>query len=184
MIDLQSFCSDELFRPHLRKPFSHGQFSYATNGIFAVRVARLADIPEIDKPKVAETLDKLFEAATTATFRAIDITLPADQEQKSKEECEDCDGRGRVHEWPSCDCICDSCEGSGEVTKTDCISVAAFGQIYRLPYLRQVLQLPAVEIAELPRDYETSLPALFRFDGGLAALMVMRRAYERHLEAA
>lgn len=182
MIDLQSFCSDEIWRPTLRQPFSHGEFSYATNGIYAVRVARRAEVPEVEKPKIAETLDAFFARLDGASFKAIDIVAPANEEKTSQEECEDCDGRGKDHECPNCDCTCQTCDGTGTVTKTDHISVGAFGEIYRLPYLRKILAIPGVEIADLSRNYETPEPALFRFDGGVAALMVLRRAYGEHLE--
>lgn len=32
VIDLQKYCGDDPFRPYLHKPFSHGSFTYATNG--------------------------------------------------------------------------------------------------------------------------------------------------------
>jgi hypothetical protein len=181
MIDLQSFCSDDDVRVTLRRPFSYGKFTYATNGVFAVRIDRLDEVPEIQKPAMAEQLDKIMSPADGASFKPIDISLPGDIENTSEEECGDCDGRGKEHECPDCECECTSCDGSGRVSKADKISVSAFGDIYRLPYLRQVLGLPGIEIADLPRSL--SAPALFRFDGGIAALMLMRAEQRLHVQA-
>jgi hypothetical protein len=182
MLNLQRFCSEDDFRESLRKPFSHGEYSYATNGVYAVRVPRREDVPEGDKPNLAEQLDRILAPLEGASFEAIDFTVPDLDEPSSTEECEDCDGRGLEHECPDCDCECTTCGGTGSVEKTESISVSALGGIFRLPYLRRILALPEVEVASLPRDYETPKPALFRFDGGVAALMLMRREYPRHVK--
>lgn len=181
MIDLKQFCSTDDLRKTLRRPFSHGDYSYATNGVIAVRVPRRPDIPEADKLGIPEQLNKILAPLDGASFKAIDICLPDDQEVATKEECDDCSGSGHEHECPDCQCECPACDGSGEVEETAKISVAAFDGIYRLPYLRQALALPGVEIADLPRSL--SEPALFRFEDGVAALMLMRAEHRNHVVA-
>jgi hypothetical protein len=181
MIDLKQFCSTDDLRATLRRPFSHGAFSYATNGVIAVRVPRRPDIPEADKAKIPEQLDKILSPLDGAAFKAIDIRLPDDEEITTKEQCGDCTGSGHEHDCPDCTCECTACDGSGVVEETAKISVAAFGDIYRLPYLRQALALPGVEIADLPRSL--SEPALFRFEEGVAALMLMRAEHRLHVVA-
>lgn len=52
--DLQQFCSKEQFRFSLHKPFSFGPFSYATDGIMAVRVPRRDDVPEAKHAKIPQ----------------------------------------------------------------------------------------------------------------------------------
>lgn len=46
--DLSHFCYTEDDRPHLKRPWSRGDFTYATNGHVLVRVPRRADTPDND----------------------------------------------------------------------------------------------------------------------------------------
>jgi len=47
--DLKKYCSKDETRPYLHEPFSRGEWTYATNGHIAVRVPKLADVPEPQK---------------------------------------------------------------------------------------------------------------------------------------
>jgi hypothetical protein len=181
-IDLQAFCvDDEMNRLYLRTPFSHGEFTYATNGAYAVRVARRPGVVEAEVPKAADVLDKYFARLAKAQFEPADLSFPNETEDQHKEECASCDGRGLEHECPDCSCKCEDCDGSGEQTIAEKISISVFGNLFRLPFIRKIAALPSVEFAVIP-NYGAEEPALFRFDGGVAALMPMRRKGDRHFE--
>jgi hypothetical protein len=181
MLDLQQFCSTEQFRFNLHKPFSFGEFSYGCDGRIAIRVARREDVKETEQPKVAETLNKWLAPLEALAFESAAPILPDDQEVITQEDCEECKGRGTDHDCPECQCTCDVCAGSGVETSVEEISVVAFGRIFRLKYLRTVLQLPGIEIASLG---EALAPVLFRFDGGCGVLMPRSRKAARHIEIA
>lgn len=185
MIDLQSFCAtpDDESRAWQHKPFSHGEFTYATNGVYAVRVPRLSDIPDLGKPKVIQAMESFLKPLEGATFESVaHVVLPDTAEVLTETPCEPCEGRGYDHDCPSCLCTCSDCKGKGNVSVTVKISVAAFGDFYRLPFLRRILALPNVQIAALPRDPDRALPALFRFDGGVAVLWMLRKPYDIHVD--
>lgn len=179
-IDLQSFCGADDIRKWLRAPFSGGEFTYATDGRIAVRVPRRSDAPELTDPKFAkapEVLDKWFAGIAAAEFESTaSIVLPDTIEKCEDVECDSCDARGYDHDCPECTCVCAECGGSGRVRDVEKISIEALGAIWRLPFLRKVLSIPGLEIASTPRG--DGRPALFRFDGGFAALMPLHRHYE------
>lgn len=178
-LDLQQFCSTEQFRFNLHKPFMHGEFSYACDGVVAVRVSRREDVAPAADPKIPQTLEKYFASLDSITFVAPSFRLPDDQEPETKSSCESCDGRGTDHDCPTCTCRCDDCHGSGIETTIHNISIDAFGRIFRLKLLRQVLALPGIEV----EDSLPSLnPLLFRFHGGIGCLMPCARKLKRHIE--
>lgn len=99
---LQSFCeapNEPL--SHLRKPFTVGAYSYASNRHLAVRVAALAEVPE--RPEVRFNVDLLPWPYVSTPWQALPALPPADG------ECFTCTGHGRV-------VVCDECSGEGEVS--------------------------------------------------------------------
>lgn len=183
VVDLQQFCSadgDEI-RRYILAPFSRGQFTYATNGAVAVRVARRDDVGELEDSRPADTLDRYFVPLDGAIFREITIDVPSDVEVERRTACDECEGRGKYHNCPECTCTCDGCGGKGFVSTTERISVDAFGGFFRLPLLRMLLGLPGVEVADY--KFRSGDPRLFRFDGGVAAIMPCRTPLDRHMLA-
>jgi hypothetical protein len=180
MLDLQQFCSTEQFRFNLHKPFSYGAFSYASNGAIAIRVARRDDIPEAEQAKIPQQIDKWFSEIEGIPVESDTPLLPDDEEVETKDQCELCDGRGKDHDCPDCECVCANCEGSGTETTTKSISIDAFGTIFRLKFLRLVLRLPNVEVAV--DRIRPSKPIFFRFSGGAGCLMPCSRKLKRHIE--
>lgn len=163
-IDLKPFCGTDETRPYLCVPFSHGDFSYATNGHIMVRIPRSGDLPEQTK-NIATNWDAPFEGFEAATFSPVKVNLPP---PIADVECESCEGRGQEHDCPDCECICPECEGSGLESADHGISTTIRGHTYALRYVRLMLSLPGVILAD---NTDAKKPLLFRFDGGIGALM-------------
>ena len=180
MIDLAKFCSQDETRPYLQRPFSAGAYTYATNGHIMVRVARCGDVLEIaGKYEKAKTFDwnKPLGEHDKATFARPALTLPPRSE--SDEECETCEGDGAAHDCPSCECPCPRCGGSGH-TDQERLASTNINRIYdALNYVRLMLSLPDVEIA---LNSSPEAPLLFRFSGGIGALMPLRYQRQVHVE--
>lgn len=171
MIDLKSFCGT---RTYLSAPFSNGEFTYATNGHIMVRVPRLPDVSDITIKGNWEKPLNGIDAATFAPF--LHRPLP----QMTDEECSKCGGTGNEHDCPDCSCDCDGCGGSGKQAAR--VSTTVASGIFNLRYIAMALALPAVEFMTSARDEEG--PLLFRFDGGVGAVMPMRSQYDTHVELA
>jgi len=123
---LQKFClgQDEI-RWYLCKPWSAGDWTYATNGVIMLRVKRLADVAECDKALNAAAL---FARTPPATDWFHVPTL----ERLPQNDCPKCDGSGIA----VCDLDhphdCDWCEMTGKVDQLVCVDIgnAAFNHNY------------------------------------------------------
>jgi hypothetical protein len=179
-INLKHFCSTEEWQTYLHTPFSFGEFSYATNGHIAVRVARRADVPEADEKqtKPAETLVKAFAKAEKQRPLPISFKLP---DQPEKIECEKCHGDGRPdHDCPTCECTCEECDGTGWTWPRQRIRFDGFDADAK--YLRMIAALPEAKIAlEKCQEWGTD-PVYFTFAGGDGVLMTMNRDKILHEE--
>lgn len=173
--ELQGFCADantEPYRDYIHTPFSRGDFTYATDGRIMVRVARVAAITR--DAKEIKTLEKPLEGADAITYRRLPA---ADLPGAQKESCTKCDGRGKEHDCPDCECICEACNGSGLLWEKASVSIG--GVPFALKYVNRMLTLPEVEIAASNEDGK---PLLFRFRGGIGSVMPLRLAYDRHFD--
>ncbi len=174
MLDLSKYCErGESSRPYLRQPFSHGDFTYATNGHIMVRIPRRDDVPPPDMPKAAETLevrwDKPLEGHDTAIYTK---TLPELPERgQYVDPCPRCDGTGRGHDCPDCQCECHDCVGTGFDDPDKGAEVLIGVGKFAVKYIRMVAELPGIEIMEYTQKGD---PILFRFDGGIGAVMPLR----------
>lgn len=177
MIDLQQFCGATGGRAYLAKPFTVGAFTYATNGHIMVRVERQPDAPELPADCPLKNPDAPLKGIDAATF-APPPAFKMTRFEPEEVACEDCDERGREHDCPKCECICVACNGTGKETTRDERSTECEGIIFALTYARQMLSLPGIEIA--PPHKEN--PWLFRFDGGVGAIMPMRGALSDHVK--
>lgn len=83
--ELQAFCAgpDDI-RYALHEPWSAGEWTYATNGHIAVRVPRLADVPEVSN---APNAAKLFDAAVANEWFPVPACL-----QPPDDYCPQCKG--------------------------------------------------------------------------------------------
>ncbi|MBR0871176.1 hypothetical protein JQ633_12465 [Bradyrhizobium tropiciagri] len=172
-VDIQSFCAGpEQRRIVLQSPFTRGAYTYATDGHILIRVDRLDSAPIDDKIAAEKVLIGL-DAATFAPVGTIVLAakMPA-------QECNACEGRGTEHDCPRCECQCEACGGRGSIDPERTVSVDFAGAIFALKYVRQLLSLPNVEIA-----FETATPGplLFRFDGGVGALMRCATRGDHHV---
>lgn len=171
-LNLSVFCSTDPVRPYLHKPFSRGEWTYATNGHICVRVPRRLDAPEQDNPNA----EKLFDTISASAMRLLrSIAFP----ELISRECECCGGRGTVHDCPDCACDCESCGGDGEVQEKASVGIGIAD--YNAKYVKQLTALPGLVIAS---DAAPAEPLFFRFDGGEGLLMPMRVRYINHVDEA
>jgi hypothetical protein len=171
MIDLEKFCSTDLTRPYLMKPFTIGEWTYATNGRICVRVPAMAEWPSIEKTIAAP---ELFAAPVTEFRPLPKIEFPPPDED---DECESCNGRGCEHDCPDCECICEQCNGTGEVPPYSNVSVEIGNGIYAGRYIHLLQSLPSVEIGP-PHKRERMQ---FRFAGGEGCLMPRNGEADIHI---
>lgn len=176
-IDLQKFCGVDETRPYLMRPFSFGDFTYATNGHVMVRLPRISDVKEIEK---SGTWDKPLDCHAGADFRAADDFLLPALKPSEEEQCSVCDGRGYIHDCPDCECICSMCDGKGFEIAEKRTSTTLCGASCSLRYVRMILDLPGIEISGNPSANGSPIP--FRFEGGIGALMPLNCRYPDHIE--
>lgn len=162
-INLLPFCSTNPARPTCMAPFSIGEFTYATDGVIAVRVPRRADVPEVEKAPDAR---RVFFDVGADTF----VAPPVKKLPKPKsEECYSCDGNGKAHDCPNCNCACATCCGTGRVSSDRNVCVTIKEKPFALALWRRIFELPGLKISPV-RDDEHK-PLQFRFDGGEGAIM-------------
>jgi hypothetical protein len=167
MIDLQQFCSKDPMRAYLHKPFSRGRFTYATDGRIAVRVPRLAEVPEQEKPDPEKLFEQYFKEEPRGT---IEVAMP--EIKDDWQDCRECDGAGKEHDCPDCTCgECEDCGGKGRINRAPTVTISIGAATYDARYVKQVLAMPGVRFpASPPKDSAAG----FIFEGGEALLMPMR----------
>jgi hypothetical protein len=173
MSDLEKFCATDPFRPVMAKPFTIGEWTYATDGCICVRVPAMAEWPgPVNEIKAPE----LF-AEPVIEFRPLPkIELPPPDED---DECESCGGCGYEHECPGCECICEPCNGTGKVPPYSNVSVEIGQCIYGGRYIHLMQLLPEVEIGPTHESNQMR----FRFAGGEGCLMPRRFEADIHIVA-
>src|SRR6185436_2051933 len=172
MIDLQPFCSTDETRYYLNKPWSRGEFAYATNGHILIRVPRRPDVPENDKsPDIAAVIAK--NPSDGVDFVRVAFNLPP--ARTGQIECPSCDGRGVEHDCPECTCVCYQCKGEQLISEEDgSIAVDVNGGPFAIRYCRMLAALPDIEVPAAVSISEDHGFMWFRFTGGDGMLMGMR----------
>lgn len=169
---LRGFCAGDERRPITCRPWSVGEYSYATNGLIIVRVPRLVDVPPPDDQKIEKTAAQIDEwlqklEATTRT------PVPRFEVPKGKSwTCDKCEGRGTEHDCPDCNCECDECEGG---TCHQPVMVAWRGTYISRDMWRLIAALPGSQIAASPPLPPIMDHVSFAFDGGVGIVMPMRK---------
>lgn len=172
-VDLQWFCSTDPFRPYLHKPWSFGDYTYATNGHICGRVQRITEIPECGHAPGCQAA-KIFDDSPVPKFRAMRLASLPDPEMA---ECDMCSGRGRAHDCPGCDCVCEECAGTGEVETVATVTIN--GAPFNVKYIRLLLKIGAT-IADI--ELTPGIPMRFQFLGGEGVLMGTNRRRGNHLD--
>lgn len=175
MIDLKQFCSTDRYRPYLHQPFSRGEFTYSTNGHVCVRVPRMVEYPEQEKPDLAKLFAAYFKPGARGTVEA---GLP--ERKEVFVDCEDCDGRGTEHDCPECHCTCDRCDGDGRLEKSELVTVGIGTATYDAKYIRKLMTLPGFRMDPNPPKAEAGS---FTFDGGEGIVMPLRWEDKPHISA-
>ncbi len=176
-IDLQPFCGREITRYYIIKPWSLGEWTYATNGHICIRVPRRADVPEmVDNP--ANTVKIFVEHFTAPAFR---LFRGADLPEVSADDlkCERCDGRGHMHDCPDCTCECEWCDSSGTNPHRENRSVGINGVPFAACYVRLIQVLPNLRVSTAIKPSD---PMPFTFEGGDGVLMPRRVPCNEHVE--
>lgn len=172
MVNLQQFCSTDPERPYLDRPWSRGEFTYATNGHILARVPRVADIEERSEAPDATKVTNKVDFAVRFDLVAL-VDLPPSEMM----ECVACDGRGTEHDCESCECICLSCSGAAEVPDDIDKSVGIHDVPFAMTYARKIFALPGLA---LPIDVLNNEPMPFKFDGGEGVWMPRMLPQESH----
>lgn len=163
MIDLRKFCSTDPVRPYLHQPFSRGEWTFATDGWICVRLPRMPDAPEQDKPKAEDIFKPEILACQYLNLEK--LVLPPKDDQK---DCDACDGRGRKHDCPDCECVCEACNGDGVRQPT--VRVGIGKGVFNHRHVERMQSLPGIRVGET----DGSRPMPFQFDGGDGLIMPMR----------
>lgn len=163
--DLQQFCSKDDTRYYIQRPFSDGDFTYATSGHILVRVARRGDAQQAEKSLfTGQRCNAILAVHDGATFGQM---APLKMPHLDRVPCDYCEGPG--------DASCFECDGVGDVEQDASISVQ--GVPFNARYIEKITALPGFEIAAA----NTTGPTPFRFDGGIGVIMPMKGPHSKHL---
>jgi hypothetical protein len=107
--ELKRFCGTRDFRDYLNAPFSLGEWTYACDGIIAVRIPRIDAVAERELPKsMLKLLPNYFTKEFSEWVPVPTVTI------RPYENCDICYGTteiecnlGHIHD-------CDACEGTGK----------------------------------------------------------------------
>lgn len=193
---LQPFCSTDETRPNIAKPFSIGDWTYATDGRIIIRVPRLAEVPDLDPINRIDPDRLMVEHQAGPAWLPMPAVEPAPPPRPCTRckgvpvpQCQACRGAGEVvyefwHEnscyrrdedCPVCQGVtsCPRCDGTlTEPEQFDASPVEIGGILIGAPFARLLASLPGCELA--PRgEYD---PCRFRFDGGEGLVMPLRRS--------
>jgi hypothetical protein len=174
--DLQPFCLTKDREPHKHydfgRPWSSGEYTFATNGWVMVRIPRLADVDERDGAPTHDQIGQIWNSAPTQKqFRPLParLKLPAD-DQPETEQCWHCHGTGHLHPCPDCKCECTYCNGTGTVPNRG-EPIRIFGTFFDARLVKTLSRLPELRFsAKPPKDG----PACFTFSGGEGLVMPLR----------
>ncbi|HBG07677.1 MAG: hypothetical protein A2075_09135 [Geobacteraceae bacterium GWC2_58_44] len=187
---LQQFCWAGDVDNHLKmqKPWSVGEFTFATNGHLLIKVPRLADVAEIVNPiDIANGWPKSEPSAwldiPTCEAPAPVVCQKCNGKKAGQGACPECGGDGEVefsniYNTYTVDCAtcdgegeeleCSTCDGTGTVEVIEGVAVGCSG--FSKKYLALLATLPNCQIGPV----DQCGPAWFRFDGGEGAICPVR----------
>jgi hypothetical protein len=107
--ELKKFCRNNDVRQFLNEPFSLGEWTYATDGVIAVKIRRFDSVPEVELPKSMEnSLPQLFAKEFNNWVLVPAVTIRPD------EDCDVCGGTGETEYNLGHTHDCEDCDGTGE----------------------------------------------------------------------
>ncbi len=184
LIELKPFCAYEDEYPSrkwLEKPFSRGDFSYATNGAIMVRVPRRSGVAEIERKG---HWDRALQHRGDLAFRPVRLRIPGDPPVTGR--CGLCGGDGHIEGVLEFGCA--MCGGSGWFDPELRVSARLEGLDLCVSYLRRIAALPGLAIAAdttPSATWPSGIPALqFSFDGGIGCLAALSGPHEATIEIA
>lgn len=172
LTELQKFCDTNTYHEAygITKPFSRGEWTYATNGHICVRIPRISAITH--EASVSKSAEKLFADAKARTA----VWQPLPDFELKRSVCNTCGGTGYTKgcgKDAELSFKCEDCDGSGEIKLPGKYIVQGSNGTTQISaiYLDMIKDLPNVMIA----PYDETSGFLFRFDGGEGMLMPMRQ---------
>lgn len=187
MTDLSKFCDPD--HRILNRPWSAGDYTYASNGVIIVRIPRQADVAKnihiFDaSPCFVEHTDDMVWHPVIGYKKPDQIECDMCDGHGMDFVCPECDGHGEVHfenDFHTYDCDCNNCDGTGKIEicpecegtgKADPTIVRAWFHeaSFNQAFLALLSDLPNCEMGM------TGVANLhpFRFDGGDGAIMPLR----------
>jgi predicted RNA-binding Zn-ribbon protein involved in translation (DUF1610 family) len=198
--DLHKFCATDPFRTNINKPFTKGEYTYATNGHILVRVPKIDSVGEQEVSDIYRPVEPepIFATIKPHTYHPIpEIPEPIIR------PCVMCGGDGKIYICPECDgdgevhfntryndyaCECETCGGdgyisndkSGPITCKNCDGSGkiteksdslASGRHYNNLYLSWLRELPNCFLAEA----DGMEPGHFKFAGGDGIIMPLMK---------
>jgi hypothetical protein len=175
-VEIEKFClANDVYteREYLRKPFSIGEWSYATNGHIAVRVPRRSDVPQLIDTAASESVERVFLQVHEPSY----TPLPAIEIPEPDEKiigCDECGGSGKEHDCPNCSHVCRLCNGTGKDSCTPVVTVGIGRKNFKAGHIEMLQALPDVEV---DRKGQMPKPMAFRFAGGGEGLLMPFTGY-------
>lgn len=126
---LKPFCCEDPDKEGICKPYSWGEYTFATNGHMQIRVPRLADVPENEKAPAIEFKESNFVGKHYLKEPAEWLPVPA--VTAIPQICSVCEGTGEAAVCPECNgnqCV-DFSNTFNEYGSFDCKTCNADGQI-------------------------------------------------------
>lgn len=184
---LKRFCSKDDNRPAISKPFSQGEYTYATDANVLIRVPKIIDIPEVENSPNAEELFKteepkeyfnLPEELNNPTYKVCEQC-----KGKKSAECHECKGMGILEfdsDYNYYEVTCQTCDG---LAYSECDKCNGKGKILIPKHFKIGEGFFSAEYLLLCRIYLLNCKigpcgkfksAKIMFDGGEGLLMTMR----------
>jgi len=160
---LLEFCSrDENRIERIGKPFTHGEWTYATDGRLMIRVEAREEWSENALAPVAESVNFFTKYSW---FTTEEISVPGDLPTwPEKAWCSDCEGSGDAN---CCECgqrvPCVECSGKG-VYRVEGLPIPLAGAFFDVRFLKKMARLPGLRELSLVDPKPPLL--VFTFNGG------------------
>lgn len=169
------FCSKDIFRGPIQKPFSFESSTIATDGRILVKVDRVPDVPCDPSAPTEQGIETMFKGYFPANPAWHPLPpVPARPQKEPDEICSDCNGSGESkcsHCGHYGECV--ECGGEGRFPvdeKTQRVPVGT--RIIDGNHLRLMEKLPGIKAAS--DDGKPTDPLCFIFEGGMGLVMPIR----------